>query len=110
MEQGANWAYEFAAPLPLDKLCEALNALGPWTWELRESNTYGDYLNARPVVGLRLRIHDLARNAATPSQTFTALLQLEPRAGFDRSAVDAPFRSLLAAAGAIELRGIEPYD
>lgn len=110
MEPGANWAYEFAAAAPLDGLCDALNRHGPWTWAPRESNVYGVHLETRPTIGLRFRIHDLARNAATPAQTFTALLQLEPGSVFTREAVDARFRALLAAAGAIEIRSIEPYD
>ena len=49
-------AYAFDSPLPLEAMLAALNA-GPWSWTLRDSDTFGAYLVARPDSGpTRLRI------------------------------------------------------
>jgi hypothetical protein len=58
-------AYEFGSEESLEGLAQRLNGSGPWTWEIRDSHWYGDYLNCRPVPGVRVRIHD-------PSQFNTA--------------------------------------
>jgi hypothetical protein len=50
-------AYAFDSPLTLDAMADALNAAGPWTWEVRDSDTYGDYVVARPDEGpTRVRV------------------------------------------------------
>lgn len=50
-------AYSFESTLTLAAMLAALEAAGPWTWTLRDSDTYGDYLRARPDGGpTKLRI------------------------------------------------------
>jgi hypothetical protein len=44
-------AYAFDSPLTLDAMHAALQAAGPWKWERRESDTYGDYVGAWPDEG-----------------------------------------------------------
>jgi hypothetical protein len=44
-------AYAFDSPLTLDDMAAALNAAGPWSWEVRDSDTYGDYVVAWPDEG-----------------------------------------------------------
>jgi hypothetical protein len=100
------WAYDFSFERPLESLLEAFNAAGPWTWQGRESHWYGSYLNSRLVAGLRLRVH----NFPDQPQPFSALIEIAPGSGATRAAIDAALRALLAAAGARDLREIEPYD
>ncbi len=50
-------AYEFESDLSLDEMLDGLVAAGPWQWEARDSDTYGDYVQARPGNGsTRIRI------------------------------------------------------
>jgi hypothetical protein len=50
-------AYAFESPLKIPAMLAALNSAGPWTWTQRDSDTYGDYLRARPDGGpTKLRI------------------------------------------------------
>ena len=50
-------AYAFDSPLSLDAMADALDAAGPWKWEVRDSDTYGDYVVARPDDGpTRVRV------------------------------------------------------
>src|SRR5437879_2295664 len=54
-------AYEFECDRSLTDMQTRLNQCGPWTWEIRESFWYGDYLKCRPMEGVRARIHDPAQ-------------------------------------------------
>lgn len=51
-------ALAFTCPLDLDAILVRLNAAGPWRWTLRDSDTYGDYLIARPtpIIGTKVRL------------------------------------------------------
>ncbi len=53
----ATGAYDFDCALEPDELINILNAAGPWTWTMRDSHWYGDYLIARANQGkTKLRI------------------------------------------------------
>ncbi len=41
-------AYSFQSPLAVEEMLDRLNQAGPWTWSLRDSDTYGFYLRCRP--------------------------------------------------------------
>jgi hypothetical protein len=41
-------AFEFRTPLKLEEIMEKLTALGPWRWQVRDSETYDDYLATLP--------------------------------------------------------------
>lgn len=43
-----SWAYEFTSGVTLVELENKFNVSGPWRWEMRESDWYGDYLVSRP--------------------------------------------------------------
>lgn len=49
-------AIQFRCDATLEELCERLNDLGPWTWMLRDSHWYGDYLYAAPSRNVRVRV------------------------------------------------------
>jgi hypothetical protein len=41
-------AYAFESPLTVEQMFAALQAAGPWTWELRDSDSYGTYVGCWP--------------------------------------------------------------
>jgi len=50
-------AYAFDSPLTLQAMLASLNAAGPWSWTMRDSDTFTDYLVTRPDGGpTKLRI------------------------------------------------------
>jgi hypothetical protein len=50
-------AYAFDSPLPLQTMLANLCAAVPWSWTIRDSDTFADYLVSRPDEGpTRLRI------------------------------------------------------
>jgi hypothetical protein len=103
----AYWAYEFTHGLGVEALGKALDAAGPWKWELRDSGFYGDYLNCRPVPSVRVRIHEFT----DPSPHLCVLLQIEEGSPATRAEIDAQARAALAAAAVTgKLKEIEPYD
>jgi hypothetical protein len=53
----AVWAYDFTCRLSIAAMRDAFNAAGPWSWQLRDSDIYGFYLNCRPLPHVRLRVH-----------------------------------------------------
>lgn len=115
MSTGFSWAYDFACGRSLEDLLALFNAAGPWSWQLRDGEAYGEYLNVRPLDGVRVRVH--AYPQAGGLGTFTGLREkgfsalLEARDGAAaRDAIDGVFRTLLEKAGATEITPIEPYD
>ena len=113
------WAYDFVCDLSLDELASILNKAGPWQWQARESYWYGDYLNSRPVPGLRLRIHMYPQSVQDGAHTLTglrargymALLEIDPQQNSaTREEIDPTFRELLAGLHAGSITEIEPYD
>lgn len=56
-------AYSFNSPLGIAAMRSAFDRAGPWTWRLNDSDTYGEYLSARPSDSdSRLRIFRLERD------------------------------------------------
>jgi hypothetical protein len=112
----AYWAYDFACDRLLEGLLADFNETGPWRWELHESAWYGDYLNARPTEGVRVRVHEYPQVGDGGSfvglrdKGFSALLQIEADSSVTQAEVDGVFRGLLTKAGAIDIKEIEPYD
>jgi hypothetical protein len=50
-------AYAFDSPLALETMLTSLNAAGPWSWAIRDSDTFFLYLVTRPDGGpTKLRI------------------------------------------------------
>lgn len=43
------FAYKFKSPLTIEQIHERLKALGPWTWDERDSDHWGFYISAAPV-------------------------------------------------------------
>ncbi|HLW54581.1 MAG TPA: hypothetical protein VKW06_17225 [Candidatus Angelobacter sp.] len=112
-----NWAYDLDCDLTLDGMVAALNSAGTWQWQSRESYWYGDYLNARPVAGLRVRIHQYPQTVGSGTQFtgprdhgFMALLEIRNDSSASRDEVDRIFRDLLARINATIVSAIDPYD
>lgn len=112
----AYWAYDFACDRCLEDLLCLLNEAGPWEWEARDSAWYGDYLNARPLAGVRLRIHqypsmgEAGTFVGLRDKGFSALLQIDEGSSAMQSEVDENFRELLRTINVMDIQGIEPYD
>ncbi len=104
MSLKAYWAYEFVSDKPIEAILVLLNASGPWTWTLRDSYWYGDYLNTRPAGGVRVRIHEWE------DSKYTALLQIDAASEAEQSAVDGVMRELLGRVEARHVVETEPYD
>lgn len=104
MSLKAYWAYEFMCDTPIEEMLTVLNEAGPWTWTLRDSYWYGDYLNSRPGGGVRVRIHEW------PESKFTALLQIETEGTAEQSTIDAIMQELLRRLQAEHVVETEPYD
>jgi hypothetical protein len=117
------WAYVFTCEQALEAMLAALNAVGPWQWQLRDSAWYGDYLATRPAEGARLRIHEFPSSGSeeagiyvgpgtvdgvTYDRGFTALLEVEDASA--KPEIDRIFRGLLDTVGAAKVKAIEPYD
>jgi hypothetical protein len=41
-------AYSFQSALTVEEMLARLNPAGPWTWSVRDSDRYGEYLITRP--------------------------------------------------------------
>jgi hypothetical protein len=112
----AYWAYDFLCDRPLESLLALFNEAGPWQWEMRESAWYGDYLNARPSDGVRVRIHEYPQTGeggvfvGLRDKGFSALLQIEADSPATQAEIDQVFRELLTRAPATGITEIEPYD
>jgi hypothetical protein len=107
-----DWAYDFTCDQPIEAILAAFSAAGPWEWQLRETSTYGDYLNCRPQPHVRLRVHEYPFRAfvGLRGKGFKALLQIEVGSTATRAEIDDRFRRLLQAINAANLTEIEPYD
>lgn len=112
----AYWAYDFASDCSLAAMEAAFNTAGPWRWQLRDSAVYGDYLNARPIAGVRVRIHEYPQMGCYGLFTglrdkgFSALLEIDAASEATRGEIDAVFQGLLQRINATDRTAIEPYD
>ena len=112
----AYWAYDFACDRSLADILAAFNAAGPWQWDLHESAWYGDYLNARPLDGVRVRVHAYPQAGeggvfvGLRDKGFSASLQIEAECSATQAEVDEVLRRLLNRVSAEDLKEIEPYD
>ena len=59
-----SWAYEFTSSAALVELENEFNLSGPWRWEMRDSDWYGDYLVSRPSKAVCIRIQEPQRSGA----------------------------------------------
>jgi hypothetical protein len=99
------WAYKFECEASIEEMLRVFNELGPWTWQVRDSSWYGDYVNSRPTDDLRVRIH-----RPPDEETHSGLLELETDDPNEKQVIDDIFRGLLAQIGARDITEIEPYD
>jgi rubrerythrin len=120
----AYWAFAFKSDVPLEAMETAWNEVGPWQWELRDSSWYGDYLNSRPLEGVRVRIHEFPQQASEvgvfvgPGEVdgidfdrgYSALMEIESESAVSQADVDTVVTRLLSIANARDVRPIEPYD
>jgi hypothetical protein len=111
------WAYDFACGKTLEDILASLNSCGPWRWTLNESSWYGDYLNCRPMDGVRLRIHQYPQSGeggyfftGLRGKGFSALLEAHAGSPAERTGIDEIFRSLLGALDASGITDIAYYD
>ena len=86
---------------------DEFNSSGPWSWQIRDSAWYGDYLNVRPTKGVRVRIHEFQER---DRRTYTALVQIESESSAERPQIDEVCRGLLTRIGAQNIKEIAGYD
>jgi hypothetical protein len=116
MQLKAYWAYDFACDLSLEIIEAAFAQASPWRWELRDSAVYGEYLNARPIKGVRVRVHEYPQTGETGTflglckKGFSALLEIGADSSATKEEVDRIFRGLLCGVKAMHVTAIEPYD
>jgi len=77
----SGYALAFECALDFDALYDRLNEVGPWSWRGTESDTYGDYLTARPAEDVTLRIFG-------EKPEWVIQVTLGPDAGLSRDEVD----------------------
>ncbi len=112
----AYWAYDFDCHRSLEGMLSVFNANGPWHWELRESSWYGDYLNAQPTEGVRVRVQQYPQTGEAGEfvgcreEGFSALLQIKAESSAAKTEIDGVFRGLLESVNAEDIQEIEPYD
>jgi hypothetical protein len=115
-ELAAYWAYDVLRDGGIESMQRALNDAGPWSWDLRESAWYGDYLAAYPADGCRIRIHEYPFEGEAGTfiglreRGFSILLDIKAGAAVTEADIDAAFRAMLDRIGATGLMSIEPYD
>ena len=51
MGSAGSGTYTFDSDLSLEQMLATLNAGGPWSWAMRDSSWYGDYLRTWPSQG-----------------------------------------------------------
>jgi hypothetical protein len=111
-----DWAYDFACDRSMERMLALFNGAGPWKWEQRQSAWYGDYLNACPSAGVRVRVHEYPKSGESGvfmglrDRGFCALLQIEVESPATQAKIDEAFRGLLDSVKATEITEIEPYD
>ena len=102
-----HWSYDFACDQPIDAILAAFNAAGPWQWEMRDSDFYGDYLSCRPKERVHVRVFEYARNwravSAGRREGFSAWLECDAENTATRSETDQVFRRLLQGINATKI-------
>ena len=106
MSLKAYWAYEFNCAKSIDEILAVFNVSGPWYWEMGDSAWYGDYLDAHPVEGVRVRIHEFPE----ADVKYTALLQIKSESPVEQAEIDEVCKSLLNKINARDTKEIDPYD
>ena len=110
------WAYDFQLVASLPELSNYLEDLSHWKWQHRESSWYGEYLNSRPIQGVRIRIHrypyesEYGSFVGLKASGYSSLLQIEVGCDLKKEDVDEEFLILLKKLKATEIEEIEPYD
>ena len=112
----SSWAYDFTCDQPIRAIRDIFNQASPWQWQMRDRVVFGEYLNCRPIEGVRLQIHQYPYSGeygvvlGLRDKGFMALLEIGARCTATRSEIDTVFRHLLQSISANEVMEIEPYD
>jgi len=110
------WAYDFSCGQTIRAIRDAFNAAGPWPWQVRESEIFGDYLNTRPDPHIRVSVHQYTQMwhgqavGARSDKDFAASLQIDDTGSATRADVDTVFLTLLQAIDAEKVTEIGPCD
>ena len=112
---GQAWGYAFGSDDSLDAMVTMLN--GPWSWELRDSSRYGDYLSSRPANGCHIRIHDtrqfmakLPAAAGDEKRPYRLTAEIGSAAAAEHDQCDRTVRELLTRLNARDVATCEPID
>lgn len=113
-----SWAYVFTCAESLETLLTIWNEMGVWTWELRDSAWYGDYLNTQPSKDVRVRIHEFPQGGEVSvfvgepgyERGYTALAHINAGSSEVKRDIDHILHELLKKVSAERIEEIEPYD
>lgn len=103
------WACDFECDKPMLEILTVLNAAGPWRWEVRDKEAFGDYLACAPAAGLSVRLYDVDgyySNGPTYTVDFQRLRGCELAA----AAVEAIIGKHLELLGATNITPAEYWD
>jgi putative hemolysin len=109
------WGYAFGSDHTLDAMATILN--GPWSWKLRDSSRYGDYLSTRSADRCHIRIHDTRNFIATlpagegdEKPPFRLTAEIGSPAAAEHDECDRMVRELLTRLNARDVVTCEPID
>jgi hypothetical protein len=109
------WGYAFGSDHTLDAMATILN--GPWSWKLRDSSRYGDYLSTRSADRCHIRIHDTRNFIATlpagegdEKPPFRLTAEIGSPAAAEHDECDRMVRELLTRLNARDIVTCEPID
>ena len=94
--------------LSTDTLCARLNQVA-WQWHLGDSYWYGDYVVARPVPGVRIRIVDFPEHLDS-GYRYDSDIRIDKDCATPMSEIDAAYRNVLAQIPAHDVKEIEGFD
>jgi hypothetical protein len=98
-------ALEFQFDATLEQLCDRLNELGPWTWMLRDSHWYGDYLYTAPAKSIRVRVLEPMEGHGPP---YTIQVNRKEELGPSLASVLEVVAGLLGKLGVEDAKPVEP--
>lgn len=111
------WGYAFGSEHSPSAMVAILNGAGPWTWQLRDSSRYGDYLNSQPADGCRFRIHDMRQlmvklhaDPENEKRPYRLTVEISSAAAAEREGYDQIVRELLTRLDARNIVPCEPFD
>ena len=106
------WAYDFGCDQSLEDVLDHFNQAGPWAWTGRDSYIEGNYLNSRPVDGVRIKVNQYPQAFITDRKGsgYSALIRTDSDDVEFRLGLDQKLKRLLELIDAKDVVAIDVYD